>query len=58
MTNEELESKYVELTEVISLMRWDMKQQADEFDYMQVNSLQKECEKIENELVSRGYWVA
>jgi hypothetical protein len=58
MTNEELESKYVERTEAIKLMRWDMKQQADSFDYAQVNSLQKECEKIENELVSRGYWMA
>lgn len=45
MTNEELEAKYVELTEVIGLMRWDMKQQADGYDYMQVSYLLAVCQK-------------
>ena len=57
MSSEELEQEYAEMQECIAIMCWDMRQQADEFDYMQVNALQSKCDKINQELVARGYWV-
>jgi hypothetical protein len=39
-------------------MRWDMRQQADEFDYALLKSYEQKCEQINEELVARGYWVA
>ena len=56
-TSQELEEEYRELSEFISIMRWDMRQQADEFDYSLLKSYEQKCQKINDELVSRGWWV-
>ena len=57
-TNEELENEYAELTEVLSLMAWDMRQQADEFDYALRTEYQERCNQIEKELIKRGIFVS
>ena len=56
-TSQELEEEHRELIEIISIMRWDMRQQADEFDYSLLKSYEQKCQKINDELVSRGWLV-
>lgn len=56
-TSQELEEEYRQLSEVMAVMRWDMRQQADEFDYALLKTYEKKCEEINEELVARGYWV-
>lgn len=56
-TSEELENRYNELSETIYLMNWDMRQQADGFDYAVKSSIQAEMDEIEKELIQRGVFV-
>ncbi len=56
-TSEELEDRYNELAETVCLINWDMKQQADEFDYFIKNSVQSEMDELEKELIRRGVFV-
>lgn len=56
-TSEELENRYNELAETICLMNWDMKQQADQFDYSVKNDVQAEMDELEKELIQRGVFV-
>lgn len=56
-TSEELENRYNELSETIYLMNWDMRQQADGFDYAVKSNIQAEMDEIEKELIQRGVFV-
>lgn len=56
-TSEELEAEYNQLAEALSLMSWDMKQQADELDYAVKNKVQQDLDEVEEELIKRGIFV-
>ena len=57
MSDDEIKQEYNELNEVLCLISWDMKQQADDFDYNLKNNYQKRCDELEDELISRGIFV-